>query len=250
MLQPFGARVIDAVALAPGDRVIDVGCGAGDTLVAMAARVGPAGAVLGLDVSAPLLALAHERLARASQPRAIIACADAETHDFGPGAFDAVASRFGMTFFNDLHRALANLHRALRSGGRLAFVCWQAPRDNQWMRLPWDAVAVHVRVPEAPEPAGPGPFALADPTRIRAALDTAGFRDVAITSLAQPVPVGTDVEDAAAFFGRHLIQAALDALPAATAGALRETLRQMLALHAKPDGVYLGAAAWLVSARV
>ena len=257
MLRPFGARMLDALDLAPGDRVIDVGCGAGDTLVALASRVGPAGAVLGIDISAPLLVHARERLAQAHE-HAVVVCDDGETHDFGAGSFDAVSSRFGMTFFGDLHRALANLHRALRPGGRLAFVCWQAPRDNEWMRLPWDAVAVHVHKPAGSEsgtgpgtsPAGPGPFALADPARIRAALDAAGFRDLAITSLAQPVPVGTGVEDATAFFGRNLIHTALDALPVAAAGAIMDTLRHALAPHAKSDGVYLGAAAWLVSARV
>jgi SAM-dependent methyltransferase len=254
MLQPFSACMLDALALAPGDRVIDVGCGAGDTVLAIASRVGPAGAVLGIDVSAPLLALAYERLARAErrgpQPEIVTVCADAETHGFDPGAFDAVASRLGMTFFGDLHRALVNLRRALRSGGRLAFVCWQAPRANQWTRLPWDAVAVHVRLSEGPEPAGPGPFALADPARIRAALDAAGFRDVAVTSMAQPVPVGTDVEDATAFFGQHLLHPVLDALPAAAGRAILETLRRALEPHVTSHGVYLGAAAWLVSARV
>ena len=247
MLQGFGARLVDAAELAPGDRVIDVGCGAGDTLMAMAARVGPAGLALGIDTSARLLAQARARLA--PQACAMLVCAAAETHDPGAGAFDAVASRLGMTFFGDMDRALRNVRRALRSGGRLVFVCWQGLRANEWMRAPWEAVAVHVRVPEAPAPAGPGPFALADPARIRAVLDRAGFRDVVIAPLIERVPVGADIEDATGFFGRDAIRAVLDAVPAATAGAFVATLRQALAPHASPDGVYLGAAAWLVSAR-
>ena len=131
MLRPVSDRLIAAAKPKPGERVIDVGCGCGATTIEFAERVGPAGAVLGLDVSAPMLARARER---APQDLPItLALADATVHDVTSHAADLVVSRFGVMFFADPAKSFANLRTGLKPGGRLVFACWREPKQNPWL---------------------------------------------------------------------------------------------------------------------
>ena len=136
-LEPLGREAQRALKPLPGERILDVGCGAGQTSLALAEAVGPQGEVVGADLSGPLLKIAR---GRAAGLPVRFQLADAQTSDFGGAPFDAVYSRFGVMFFEGPAVAFANLKKALKPGGRLAFVCWRPFDENALMRLPLDAM--------------------------------------------------------------------------------------------------------------
>lgn len=248
MLAPFGARVLDAVALRPGDRVLDVGCGAGDLARASADRVGADGRVEGIDLSVPLVETARRRTAGLGQVS--YAVGDAQTHPFPRGELDVVVSRFGVMFFDHPVAAFTNLRVALRPGGRLGFVCWQDAAANEWMLTAPMAALAHVPPPDPAVFEALSPFELADPDRVAEILDEGGFVDVTCTGVEQPLLFGgaRTVDDAVEFF-RCGIGAALlvDAGPGEVDAALA-AVHAALAPHVTARGVELGAAAWLVTA--
>ena len=120
----------------PGQRVVDLGCGSGRTTLELAARVGPGGEAVGVDISAGMLARARERAARSGTGNVEFVYADVQVHELGEALFDAAYSRFGVMFFADPVAAFANIRKALRPGAVLSFVCWQSVFDNEWMLHP------------------------------------------------------------------------------------------------------------------
>jgi len=242
---PLGRRAMAALALMPGQRVLDIGCGAGETSVELARAVGAGGSVLGVDLSEPLLEIARRR--SAGMEGLDVTQGDAQTFPFEPGAFDAAFSRFGVMFFDDPTAAFANIRRALKPGGRVAFVCWRKPDENPIMRLPMEAAAPVVPPTSPPEPGAPGPFAFANPDRLRGILTNAGFADVEITPHDEKVGSG-DLETALALALRI---GPLGAILRETPG-LREAVlprvRAALAAHDGPEGPKLNAAVWIVTA--
>jgi SAM-dependent methyltransferase len=190
---PPGQLAMDRLGLLPGQRVIDLGCGSGRTTLELAARVSPGGEVTGVDISAGMLARARERAARLKAGNVEFVHADVQVHALGQARFDAAYSRFGVMFFADAVAAFSNIRRALRPGGLLSFVCWQSVFENEWMLIPGAAVAeVTGSLPPMPGPDEPGPFSLADPDRVRAVLEAAGFGSVAIVPHADYVAIGED----------------------------------------------------------
>jgi SAM-dependent methyltransferase len=184
---------MDRLELLPGQQVVDLGCGSGRTTLELAARVGPDGEVVGVDLSAQMLARGRERAALRGAGTVEFVHADAQVHDFGAARFDAAYSRFGVMFFADPVAAFANVRRALRPGGALSFVCWQGMSGNEWMLIPGAAVAeVTGSLPPMPGPDEPGPFSLTDPARVRAVLGAAGFGSIAITPHADHVVISED----------------------------------------------------------
>jgi SAM-dependent methyltransferase len=178
-LRPLGLEAQAALSPQPGERVLDIGCGGGETSLDLAQAVSPGGAVLGVDISRTLLEMA-ERRAEGLDADVRFEAADAQTSDFGGERFDAAYSRFGVMFFADPVAAFANILKALRPGGRIAFVCWRTPQENPLMTAPLKA-AEHLMPPLPPsDPLAPGPFAFADPERVRRILGQAGFGQVAI----------------------------------------------------------------------
>lgn len=165
---------------APGERVIDLGCGTGALALALAERVAPDGSVLGIDFSRPMLTLAEQRVRAAGYGHVTLQLVDAQTHAFEPDTFDLWASRFGVMFFSAPAAAFANLRGALRPGGRLAFVCWTDLGANPWFALPLEAGIRHLGEPEPVPPRTPGPFAFTEADYVREILRTAGFVDIAI----------------------------------------------------------------------
>jgi SAM-dependent methyltransferase len=249
VLRPVSDRLIVAAAPKPGDRVIDVGCGCGATTIDFGARVSPGGQVLGLDISEPMLARARERAPQVLPIR--FELADATVYDFEPNGADLVASRFGVMFFADPARSFANLRKALKPGGRLAFACWREAKQNPFFILPLREAGKHA--PPLPEtnPEDPGPFAFASEARVRRILGEAGFADIAL----QPHDLELDIAT-----GRGLdtaLRAAmtigptsrmLDGQSEAVRAAARADIRKALADHVRGDSVPLGAAIWMVTA--
>jgi SAM-dependent methyltransferase len=180
MFQPFADQLVAAAASA-GPRVIDVGCGTGATTLAIARRLGAAADCLGVDISAPMIALARERAAAEGSP-AQFACADAQDHTFAPAHADIVVSRFGVMFFTDPVAAFANLLTATRAGGRLHAIVWRGAAENPFMTTAERAAAPFL--PAVPRRAdGPGQFALAEPARVKAILGDGGWTGVELEPL-------------------------------------------------------------------
>ncbi len=243
---PLGARVIEVLAPAAGERVLDIGCGCGQTTLELAKRVGPSGAVLGVDISQPMLAVARARAAGVAQ--ASFLEADAQTHPFEAGAYDAIHSRFGVMFFQDPVAAFANLRRALKPGGRLGFLCWRAPAENPIMVLPMLAAAPHLPPPVPPIPGAPGPFAFADADRVRGILAGAGFQDISLEP--QDMAAGGNSLEAALDLALRVgpLGAQLRERPEARAAVIAD-VRAALASHLEDGRVFLPSATWIVSAR-
>lgn len=245
-LQPLGRRGMEALALQPGERVLDVGCGAGATTLELAAAAAPGGEAVGIDISRPLLDVARRRAAGASGVRFLEG--DAQTYPFEPGSFDAVFSRFGVMFFADPPAAFASLRRALRPGGRLAFVCWRAMSENPIIALPMQAASRRLTPPPPPEPGAPGPFAFADPDRVRAILSAAGLEEVALTPHDEKIGSG-DLSTTLALALRVGPLGGLLRENPDKRDVVIETVREALAAHEGPEGVKLGSATWIVTAR-
>jgi ubiquinone/menaquinone biosynthesis C-methylase UbiE len=250
LLAPVAEILIDRAKPSPGERVIDVGCGSGATTNAFAQKVGPSGHVFGIDVSGPMLDRARQVTPK--QAPVDYALADATVYPFDPESFDLLVSRFGVMFFADPVRSFANLRRALRPTGRLAFACWREPRENPWMMTPLQAVYQHV--PKLPQmaPEDPGPFAFASEQRVRRILGEAGFKDVALEAcpLALDLAIGRGLE--AAVQGALEIgpaSRALDGHPAEVRAAAANTVRETLARFVDGSSVRLPGSIWLVTAR-
>jgi SAM-dependent methyltransferase len=252
-LAPLGRMAMARLDLGPGGRAIDVGCGCGDTLLDLAARVGPGGQVLGVDISEPMLARARERAV--ALPQVAVSLADAQTHSFAPGSADAVYSRFGVMFFDDPRAAFANLRAAMRPDGQLAFVCWQEQSRNAWAEVPLRAVLA--RLPGAPPPAGaqpgaPGPFAFADPAWVRGLLSGAGFRAVAVEPVETSLHVGAAMTLAEGLAYCRTIGPAARAMADAEPERrpqLEAALAGALAPFVGARGLWMDAAAFIVTAR-
>lgn len=246
-LAPLGAAAMAALRPAAGERILDVGCGAGATSLALAQAVGPQGSVIGLDISAPLLAQARRRAGEAANLAFLEA--DAQSYPFEAGSFDAVFSRFGVMFFADPAAAFANLRRALKPGGRLAFVCWRRPDDNPIMTLPMQAALPLLPEPPAPPPPGaPGPFAFADPDRVCEVLAAGGFHDIAVAPHDDRVG-GGDLDTVTALaFKVGPLGALLRETPQLRP-KVEAAVREALAAHDTPDGVKLRAGVWIVTAK-
>lgn len=247
----FGEAMLDAADPQIGERVLDVGCGNGATTIAAAQRVGQTGRVVGLDLCRAMLDRARRRADDAACHNIELLEADAQVYRIGDGSFDVVISRFGTMFFEDPEAAFTNLRHALRPGGRLTMVCWQDVFHSEWIIVPGGAAAEHVGLPDFGPPGMPGPFALADPDRLRQILDTAGFDDVTIQETTKPMRIGDDADDAIAFItSLELVQDDLFAgKPEDKVRAAVDAAREALRAYETPQGVMMQGGAWLVTAR-
>lgn len=243
----FNQPLLDAAAVSETDRVLDVGCGAGRTTRLAALRAGR-GRALGLDLSGPMLERARAGALREGLENASFVQGDAQVHPFEAAAFDVAVSRYGMTFFTDPVAAFANLHRALRPGGRLAFICAAEAEANEWLQALASLDGI-LPLGGFGEPGAPGMFSLTSPDRIRTLLAASGFVGVDVQRVEARGNWGADAEDAAAFLldsgpGRHLLDQVGPEAQAEAGRALTGALRGYEA-----DGaVWLRSSSWLVTA--
>lgn len=245
----YGERLFAGAGVRADDRVLDIGCGCGQT-TRIAARLAAEGFAHGVDLSAAMLAQARARAAEEGVGNVRFEQADAQVLDFAAGGYDLVISRNGVMFFDDPVAAFANIRRALRPAGRLAFVCWRAPEESEYSLVPRAALGRYVTV--APSPGGanePGPHSLADPDRVREVLGGAGFADVRLSPEDEPMDLGADLDEALAFvLGRPHVREPMAELDAATTAKATEELRAALTPYVTPEGVLLRSPAWLVTA--
>jgi SAM-dependent methyltransferase len=254
-ISPLGEVAMDRARIESGERVLDIGCGCGQTSLELATRVGEKGSVLGLDISGPMLASARDRAREASVSNVSFQQADAQTHDFdasGESGFDLVFSRFGVMFFSSPVDAFTNLMSALRPGGRLSFVCWQRLDLNPWMHLPIIAAAKHIP-PDGPppEPNAPGPFAFADPQRVEGILRESGFLNIGLESLERDLLVGggRSLDDTVAFLAQL---GPAGAMLRESSTELKNSVMKEIHDAIKPfqhnGGVRMPSTTWIVSA--
>lgn len=240
-------RLQDGGRVAPGDAVLDVGCGTGSS-TREAARVAAPGPVLGVDLSSLMVEEARRRAAAEGLTNVAFEQADAQVHPFPPEAFDVAISSFGAMFFADPVAAFTNVRGSLRPGGRLALVAWRDLARNEWLTAIRDALAVGRALPEPPADA-PGPFGLARADHVRTVLDGAGFEGIELDPIDEAVWLGDDADDAWAFVRTMGIVKGLthDLEPADREQAF-DAVRAVLAAAAGPEGVLFGSSAWLVTA--
>ncbi|MCC9310578.1 methyltransferase domain-containing protein [Kitasatospora sp. RB6PN24] len=239
-------RFLDTAAIGPAERVLDIGCGTGRTTLD-AARRAVDGAALGVDLSAKMLTVARRTAAHEGVRNVHFTQADAQIHDFGAEPFDAAISRTGTMFFADPAAAFRNTARALRPGGRLVQLVWQAPSHNPWFTELTSALAAGRTLP-APPPDAPGPFSLADPDRVRALLTTAGFDEPTFEAVSAPMHFGPDADQAHRFV-TGLLGWMLTDLDDADRNRALADLRTTIDAHATRSGVLFDSGTWLITAR-
>ena len=232
-----------ATAVRPGDSVLDVGCGAGQS-TRDAARAAAPGTVLGVDPSEEMLALARRRAAEEGVGNVTYECGDAEHHPFPAARFDVIISRFGTMFFRDPQAAFRNLARAARPQARLVMMVWQSEERNAW------ATEIEKALGGRPPPRPLDAFSLADPPAVRALLSAAGFTDVTFSDVDEPVFYGRDVPAALELVrDMKAPRERLARMNAAAAERAVARLRATLAKHQTKTGVFFDSRAWIVSAR-
>ena len=247
MMAEMAAASVAAAAAQPGESVIDIGCGAGATALVLADAVGPEGRVLGVDVSAPMLAVARTRGAGLTNLSFVEA--DAATAHFHAASADLIFSKFGVMFFADPTAAFRNIHHAAKPGARLAFICWRTLKENPFATIPMGAALKRLPPQPAPDPYAPGPFAFADPVRLGHILTEAGFKTPAFAHFDTVMTVGRTPASAAkeavqvGMASRLLMDASQD-----TKDEVIADLTQTYEAHVTPAGVTVPARCWVVTA--
>jgi SAM-dependent methyltransferase len=247
-LQVHNQRLRLAYRIRADDRVLDIGCGAGQT-TRDAARRAAAGSAHGVDTSEIMIRRARELAEAEGLSNVTFQEADAATSRFPDEPFDIAISRFGTMFFDEPVVAFTNIARALRPGARMVMMVWQAHQQNEW------AVAIDRALTGGPFPPPPpaetlDPFSLADPMATKGILHLAGFGEPEFTDIHEPVFYGADVDAALDFVtGFQSVGEALDLMDLTSASAALDRIRQAMASHQSKDGVWFDSRAWIVTAR-
>jgi SAM-dependent methyltransferase len=247
-IRPYHDALLAAVAVEPTDRVLDIGCGNGESTRDTARRASD-GSALGIDLSSRMIENARELARREGLRNVLFEHGDVQAYAFDDDAHDLCISRFGAMFFADREAAFANFGRSIRRNGRLAMVAWRGPEENEWFQCVIRALAAGRALP-MPVPATPGPFGLADIDVTCRALTGAGFADIAFDAIDRRFWIGTDADDAYAFFRASGIARGLtQGLDPAECERAFDALRATVAEHASDAGVSFESSAWLVTAR-
>ncbi|MFP4537166.1 MAG: class I SAM-dependent methyltransferase [Dichotomicrobium sp.] len=246
-------QVFPTLEVHEGDKVVDVGCGFGDTAIELAKIVGPSGSVVGLDCCEAFLDFGRDDAAVQGIGNVRFVAADVQTYPFEP-EHDFCFSRFGTQFFENPVVAMRNMRTSLKPGGTMTMIVWRTIDDNPWLGLPKQVVSEFLPPPgESARTCGPGPFSMADPDQVTLQLKGAGYEDISFERIDAPVLVGSSPEDAVEF------QLALG--PAGEiyreAGEIAErrhdeitaALKQELARYETEEGIVMQSSSWKVTAR-
>ncbi len=254
-LAAYGAAGIEALRPEGGERVLDIGCGCGATTLDLGRRVGGDGSVTGVDIADGMLEVARRRAAAVGAGNVTFVEGDAGTVDLAEaagGPLDGAFSRFGAMFFADQVAAFSNIAAALRRGGRLSLVAWQARQANHWNVLATSATeGILGDAPTYAPPGEPGPFGLADPDLVRSVLGSAGFDDVALTPFTamDVLHVDTLDEDIGRLLQLGPMRTAWDEAEGEARAAATQAVRAALRPYAVgPDRYEVEGAAWVVTA--
>jgi ubiquinone/menaquinone biosynthesis C-methylase UbiE len=245
--------VFPRLPVSAGDRVVDVGCGFGDTAIELARRVGPAGRVLGLDCCDAFLEFGRRDAAAAGLGNVEFVEADVQRYPFD-GEFDFCFSRFGTQFFENPVAALRNMRRSLRPGGTMTMIVWRDLSENPWLAAPKEVVLGFLPPPgEDARTCGPGPFSMADPDVVRTQLRIAGYADTTFERIDAPILVGRTPEEAVelqfALGPAGEIFREAGELAERQRGPMTRALTEALAGYVTPEGVVMQSSSWMVTAR-
>lgn len=247
LFAPVAELMIETAAIAPGDHVLDVGCGTGATSLLAADAAGPTGSCLGIDISGPMVDRARQRAAAAASPARFV-CADAQTHTFGPGARTRLLSRFGLMFFADPAAAFRNLHRAAAAGGTLTAIVWRSATENPFMTAAERAASAALRGLPLRRSDGPGQFAFADAGRVGRLMHEGGWTDVSLEPVDLPLQMPLTVlpvyVERLGPLGRILPSVAAEARP-----ALLTAVQSAFTPFIRQERVCFDAACWLLRGR-
>lgn len=253
-LGAHGEAALAAHPPPPGGKVLDVGCGFGDTTQRLAGLVGSEGEAVGVDVSEPFVDLAREEAAEAGVANARFLVGDVQTTSFEE-SFDYAFSRMGIMFFASPVQALRNVRQALVPGGRFCAVVWRRKLDNEWVHRAEQVVERYLDHPEESEEptCGPGPFSMANADTVTEQLKLAGFEEIGLRRSDLPLRIGADLDEAIEFNMElgpagevlRLWGDRVDEIRPRIAAELREALAEFDG----PDGVCAPASTWILSAR-
>ncbi|MEY2474471.1 MAG: hypothetical protein QOK28_3800 [Actinomycetota bacterium] len=238
------AAYIPAIGAGADDRVLDIGCGAGVLALELAGRVA---SITGVDLSSRMLDVARRRAAERGIANATFEHADAQTDPLGAG-YDVAVSSFGVMFFDDPVAAFTNIGRALKPGGRVSFLVWRPITENQWLMGIRTSMAMGRELPLPPLDA-PNPFTLSVPERTASLFQAAGYTGVTSTPVDEPMVLGSDVENAYAFFSQAGLAKGLSQdLSEEDRAQGFANLKRFLAAYETPEGVVVPSAAWVIGA--
>jgi SAM-dependent methyltransferase len=246
-VRPHNERFRAVAAVGLRDRVLDIGCGTGES-TREAARAAVAGSAVGVDLSAPALDRARLLSEQEGLRNVTFLQADAQVERFGPEQFDLCLSRFGTMFFADPVAAFTNIGLALRPGARLVQMVWQGAYHNDWSSAVRRAILTNAD--PSPAPGSQLPFSLGDPPVAESILSASGFAEIGFTDVREPVYYGPDVDTAYKFvIGLRGTQESLAGLDAAALEPALDRLRATLAEHDTGSGVFFDSRAWIITAR-
>ena len=249
MLATFGDKALDTLNPQSGERILEIGCGTGTTTLALGGRVGTSGEILAADLSRPMLNKAIERANVSAEHPITFVEADAQVHSFPTATFDAVYSRFGVMFFDDPIAAFRNIRKAVRPGGRMAYVCWADRKANPWIRIPAGAAKTCLDLPAPPPDDAPGQFSMENEGRVQQILHDAGWSDIGLERFTVEGSIGSDAADAARFITKMGPMSEPFALADSdTQNKTLQVIEEALTPYSNDSGVTLGFSTWIVSA--
>ncbi len=252
-LTHHSAKIFPSLEVRAGDRVVDVGCGFGDTAIALAKRAGPSGSVLGIDCCEAFLEIARGDAAAAGVDNVEFVEADVQFYPF-EGDFDFCFSRFGTQFFENPVAGLKSMRRALKPGGTMTMIVWRGIEDNPWLGMAKEIVLRFLPPPgDDARTCGPGPFSMANQDMVTKQLEIAGYTGIAFERVDAPLMVGNSPDDAVGFqlalgpAGEVFREAGEEAEK--QRAEITAALQAELAKYETDEGVVLPSSSWVVTAR-